>query len=504
MPAQATVDASAAAGPVGATATESGLTHWLPPGMPGSTLAARACKLQKRRGPAAAHMMDGCALAKVSPFEHCPPASFNLAHEDVTWLDETVAGWVDKGSIGECPRSVLSPFAVVQPSGDQHVYFDNGCQLNRLIKSSKYMIQGIHAARDPAHVLDWAGKFDAKDAYHTMCTSPTFREYFAFTRTGQVDRWQTLVFGLKSVAFILSKGMDLALGGLVSAGYQIVLYSDDCLVVIEFLGFEIKRGDISLRALDRELASLLDTAMIVSSITKKYQQVCAALSYYYPKRGQHGRKWLTRVIETPSKTSGLKDEAEAFCKHAPTPASSHPSSLHAAGLPAAFQSSVGQISPASISNTSASFPLASRVDALTQAHSAAALDRACDVAALRAEMARFREHMDRQLANMQENFEAAAATYSQSLGPALLDEHQIWAKQFELEQELSELRVEVDRLAEWSSSGSECEEEWEGEDIEEQGQAMEAYVDADYAKGTSGLREGSGESGSDSDDVESE
>ena len=121
-------------------------------------------------------------------------------------------------------------FLVLKASGTWRPVLDVS-RLNTFVTKTKFSMETTQSVLDSIQQGDWMVTMDMKDAYFHVPIHEDSRKYLRFSFNGEVFQFRALCFGLSTAPQVFTRVLA-PLGGIVHlAGFQIILYLDDWLII---------------------------------------------------------------------------------------------------------------------------------------------------------------------------------------------------------------------------------------------------------------------------------
>ena len=141
---------------------------------------------------------------------------------------------LEKGAVeivqGDDTRFYNRLFLVLKASGPWRPVLDVS-RLNKFVTKTKFSMETNQTILDSIQKGDWMVTMDMKDAYFHVPIHPDSRRYLRFSFNGEVFQFRALCFGLSTAPQVFTRVLAPLAGIVHLAGFQIILYFDDWLIV---------------------------------------------------------------------------------------------------------------------------------------------------------------------------------------------------------------------------------------------------------------------------------
>ena len=176
------------------------------------------------------------------PFHHPPPLSPNPIDypsykgnkAKFLALQEEVFSMLSKKAIEvietKTPGFYNRLFLVMKASGTWRPVLDVS-RLNKFVTKTKFSMETTQSVLQSIQKGDWMVSMDMKDAYFHIPIHPESRKYLRFTFDSKVYQFRALCFGLSTAPQVFTRVLAPLAKIIHLAGFKIVLYLDDWLVI---------------------------------------------------------------------------------------------------------------------------------------------------------------------------------------------------------------------------------------------------------------------------------
>ena len=176
------------------------------------------------------------------PFHHNPPLSpvpldfpsYRGNPEKFLALQEEVSQLIKKEAIEEVkdnsPGFYNRLFLVMKASGKWRPVLDVS-RLNDYVVKTKFSMETTQSVLDSIQQGDWMVSMDMQDAYFHIPIHPSSRKFLRFTFNQRTYQFRALCFGLTTAPQVFTRVLAPLAKIVHLAGYQILLYLDDWLVI---------------------------------------------------------------------------------------------------------------------------------------------------------------------------------------------------------------------------------------------------------------------------------
>ena len=149
-------------------------------------------------------------------------------------LEREVGDMLEKGAIEEVqakePAFYNRLFLVPKPSGKWRPVLDVS-RLNKFVQKTRFSMETPQTVQEAIREGDWMISLDMSDAYFHVPIHPQSRRYLRFVFNKKIYQFKVLCFGLSTAPQVFTRVMA-PLGKIVHlAGFRMVLYLDDWLVI---------------------------------------------------------------------------------------------------------------------------------------------------------------------------------------------------------------------------------------------------------------------------------
>ena len=147
-------------------------------------------------------------------------------------------------------------FLVPKPSGKWRPVLDVS-RLNKFVHNTKFSMETAQTVQDSVREGDWLISLDMMDAYFHIPIHPQSRKFLRFVFNGKVFQFKALCFGLSTDPQVFTRVLAPLSKIVHLAGFRIVLYLDDWLVLAKTRE-EVLRARKFLLELAQELGIIIN------------------------------------------------------------------------------------------------------------------------------------------------------------------------------------------------------------------------------------------------------
>ena len=147
-------------------------------------------------------------------------------------------------------------FLVPKPSGKWRPVLDVS-RLNKFVHNTKFSMETAQTVQDSVREGDWLISLDMMDAYFHIPIHPQSRKFLRFVFNGKVFQFKALCFGLSTAPQVFTRVLAPLSKIVHLAGFRIVLYLDDWLVLAKTRE-EVLRARKFLLELAQELGIIIN------------------------------------------------------------------------------------------------------------------------------------------------------------------------------------------------------------------------------------------------------
>ena len=171
-----------------------------------------------------------------SPHQRKWPKQHVLEEEKSEALEKELEALIQKEAVSKVQQpegSFVSPmFPVPKGDGSWRPIIDLR-ELNQFITPHHFKMEGIRTLKGLIQKNDWMVKLDMKDAYLSVPIHPAHQHYLCFQWQGELWKFQSLPFGLRSAPYVFTKILKPVTALLRKLGIRCILYLDDMLIMAQ-------------------------------------------------------------------------------------------------------------------------------------------------------------------------------------------------------------------------------------------------------------------------------
>ena len=171
-----------------------------------------------------------------SPHQRKWPKQHVLEEEKSEALEKELEALIQKEAVSKVQQpegSFVSPmFPVPKGDGSRRPIIDLR-ELNQFITPHHFKMEGIRTLKGLIQKNDWMVKLDMKDAYLSVPIHPAHQHYLCFQWQGELWKFQSLPFGLRSAPYVFTKILKPVTALLRKLGIRCILYLDDMLIMAQ-------------------------------------------------------------------------------------------------------------------------------------------------------------------------------------------------------------------------------------------------------------------------------
>ena len=161
-------------------------------------------------------------------------------------------------------------FLVPKASGKWRPVLDVS-RLNKYVSTTKFSMETSQTVLDSIRQGDWMMTVDMQDAYFHVPIHPRSRRFLRFTFEGKVYQFRAMCFGLSTAPQVFTRVLAPLAKIVHLAGFRIILYLDDWLILAESVE-EILKARKFILTLTQELG-------IIINVEKSLLVPCQSLTY---------------------------------------------------------------------------------------------------------------------------------------------------------------------------------------------------------------------------------